>query len=98
MAAHPTPNASRRVPSHTEPDTYVPPPPGAVGTTLCIDCDLCVLADTEACADCVVTFLCGVDPSTPVVVDLNQARAMQLLDEAGLAPPLRHRRRATMGM
>lgn len=66
------------------------PPSEAV---LCIDCDQCVLQDTEACSDCVVTFLCGVDASTPVVVDLEEARAMRLLDEAGLAPPLRHRRR-----
>ena len=58
-----------------------------------IDCDECVLQDTPACADCVVTFLCGAEAGTPVVVDLAEARAMRLLDEAGLAPPLRHRRR-----
>lgn len=58
-----------------------------------IDCDECALQETEACTDCVVTFLCGVEAGTPVVVDLEEARAMRLLDEAGLAPPLRHRRR-----
>ncbi len=58
-----------------------------------IDCDECALQDTPACNDCVVTFLCGVEAGTPVVVDLEEARAMRLLDEAGLAPPLRHRRR-----
>ena len=58
-----------------------------------IDCDECVLQDTTACGDCVVTFLCGVEAASPVVVDLAEARAMRLLDEAGLAPPLRHRRR-----
>jgi hypothetical protein len=58
-----------------------------------IDCDECVLQATSACDDCVVTFLCGEEAGTPVVVDLDQVRAMRLLDEAGLAPPLRHRRR-----
>ncbi|CAN5644406.1 hypothetical protein BH10ACT1_BH10ACT1_41660 [soil metagenome] len=61
--------------------------------TLSIDCDQCALQHTEACADCIVTFLCGVEASTPVVVDLAEARALRVLDEAGLAPPLRHRRR-----
>jgi hypothetical protein len=39
----------------------------------------------------VVTFLCGIEADQPVVVDLAEARAMRLLGEAGLAPPLRHR-------
>ena len=60
-----------------------------------IDCDECILQDTDACADCVVTFLCGAEAGKPVVVDLAEARAMRLLDEVGLAPPLRHRRRWT---
>ena len=56
-----------------------------------IDCDECILQHTEACADCVVTYLCG-EASRPVVVDLAEARALRLLDAGGLAPPLRHRR------
>lgn len=55
-----------------------------------IDCDECALQATDACADCVVTFLCGTDADSPVVVDLAEARAMRLLDRAGMAPPLRH--------
>ncbi len=55
-----------------------------------IDCDECALQATDACEDCVITFLCGTEASTPVVVDLAEARAMRLLDDAGLAPPLRH--------
>jgi hypothetical protein len=51
---------------------------------------VCALQDTEACGDCVVTFLLGAEASTPVVVDLAVARAMRALDEGGLAPPLRH--------
>jgi hypothetical protein len=57
---------------------------------LVIDCDRCTLQATEACHDCIVTFLCGIDAERPVVVDLAEARAMRLLGEAGLAPPLRH--------
>ncbi len=60
---------------------------------LLIDCDQCTLQHTEACTDCVVTFLCGVESEQPVVVHLAEARAMRLLGDAGLAPPLRHRHR-----
>ena len=62
-------------------------------SVLLIDCDDCILQDTDACADCVVSFLCGAEASQPVVVDLEEARAMRVLGDAGLAPPLRHRRR-----
>jgi len=62
-------------------------------SVLLIDCDECILQATDACADCVVTFLCGVEASQPVVVDIEEARAMRTLGDAGLAPPLRHRRR-----
>jgi hypothetical protein len=55
-----------------------------------IDCDECALQHTPACEDCVITFLCGTEAESPVVVDLAEARAMRLLDDAGLAPPLRH--------
>lgn len=58
---------------------------------LVIDCDECVLQESEACSDCVVTYLCGVESESPVVVDLAEVRAMRTLGEAGLVPPLRHR-------
>ncbi|MBX3314963.1 MAG: hypothetical protein KF906_11650 [Actinobacteria bacterium] len=58
---------------------------------LTIDCDECLLQGSDACGDCVVTFLCGVEAGRPVVVDLAEARAMRVLGDAGLAPPLRHR-------
>ena len=58
--------------------------------SLLIDCHQCVLFESTACADCVVTFLCRSDVDTPVVVDLAEVRAMKLLDTAGLVPPLRH--------
>ena len=48
---------------------------------------------TSACADCVVTFLCDREPDDAVILDVVEARALRLLQEAGLAPGLRHRRR-----
>ena len=72
-------------------------------TVLTISCDTCAVRHTDACDDCVVSFLC--DParvdatSTPVtvgrrdavVLDLDDVRAMRLLASAGLVPTLRHR-------
>ena len=60
---------------------------------LTIDCDDCTLQATSACADCVVTFLCGREPDEAVVIDVAEARAVRLLGQAGLVPTLRHRRR-----
>ena len=58
-----------------------------------ISCSDCALEGTDACGDCVVTFLCGREPSDAVVIDVAEARAVRLLGEAGLVPSLRHRRR-----
>jgi hypothetical protein len=58
--------------------------------TLTIDCDECTLQLTDACDDCVVTFLHGADRSTAVVIDMAEARAVRLLGDAGLVPALRH--------
>lgn len=58
-----------------------------------IDCDDCVAQHTEACEDCVVTFLCGREPDDAVVVDVAEVRALRLLGQADLVPPLRHRPR-----
>jgi hypothetical protein len=54
-----------------------------------IDCDCCTLRDTTACDDCVVTFLLGREPDDAVVVDADEARAMRMLERAGLVPALR---------
>jgi hypothetical protein len=54
-----------------------------------IDCDCCTLRDTAACEDCVVTFLLGREPDDAVVVDADEARAMRMLERAGLVPALR---------
>ena len=64
----------------------------ATGPTV-IDCDDCRLAGTDACDDCVVTFLCGRDADEAVVIDVAEVRALRLLNQGGLVPALRHRRR-----
>jgi hypothetical protein len=58
-----------------------------------ISCDDCVMQDTPACEDCVVTFICGRQPGEAVVIDVAEARAVRLLGEAGLVPPLRRQAR-----
>lgn len=62
--------------------------------TLTIDCAVCLMRDTDACKDCVVTFLCERDPDEAVVIDASQERAVRLLQRAGMVPELRHRTRA----
>jgi len=63
-------------------------------TGITISCDDCAMRDTEACDDCVVTFLCGREPGEGIVIDAAEARAVRLLSRAGLAPQLRHVERA----
>ena len=58
-----------------------------------IDCDECELRGSEACADCVVSFICSREAEEAVVVDVTEARALRLLGTAGLVPELRHARR-----
>ena len=56
-----------------------------------IDCNCCVMRDTEACDDCVVSFVVGREPGSALVIDVEEARAVQMLSRAGLVPALRHR-------
>ncbi len=56
---------------------------------LTIDCDCCALQGTDACDDCVVSFLLGREPDDAVVIDADEARAMRMLERAGLVPTLR---------
>lgn len=58
--------------------------------TLTISCADCVMHGTDACADCVVTFLCGRQPDDAVVIDADEERAVRLLGDVGLVPRLRH--------
>jgi hypothetical protein len=61
---------------------------------LTIDCECCEWQGTNACDDCVVTFLLGREPDDAVVIDADEARAMRMLEHAGLAPSLRFNSRA----
>ncbi|MCU1492449.1 MAG: hypothetical protein JWO62_213 [Acidimicrobiaceae bacterium] len=63
--------------------------------TITISCDDCVLEGTGACDDCIVSFLLGREPHDAVVIDAAEARAMRLLEGAGLVPTLRHERRVS---
>lgn len=57
--------------------------------SLVIDCDMCAMAHTEACDDCVVSYLVGHVVGTPVVLDFEERRAYELLNDAGLVPASR---------
>ena len=61
---------------------------------LTIDCDCCALRNTAACDDCVVSFLLEREPDDAVVIDADEARAMRMLERAGLVPTLRFSTRA----
>ncbi len=64
------------------------------GPTITIDCDECTLQHTSACDDCLVSFLLERDPTDAVVIDAAEARAVRLLERAGLVPNLRFDARA----
>lgn len=53
---------------------------------LVVDCDSCTVRG-DACADCVVTFLIGPPPELRWQDD--ETRAVAVLADAGLVPPLR---------
>jgi hypothetical protein len=54
-----------------------------------IDCDSCQFQHTNTCEDCVVSFLLDREPDDAVVIDADEARAMRMLERAGLVPTLR---------
>ncbi len=62
--------------------------------TITVECDDCVMQGTSACEDCVVTFLLGREPDDAVVIDADEARAMRMLEQAGLLPTLKFKGRA----
>jgi hypothetical protein len=64
-----------------------------VADPLVIDCTECVMQHTDACEDCVVTFLCEREPDDAVIIDVAEVRALRAMGEVGLVPQLRHRRR-----
>jgi hypothetical protein len=72
--------------TYIDTDTYTDT---AIEGGLTIDCDCCSLRDTGACDDCVVSFLLEREPDDAVVIDADEARAMRMLERAGLVPTLR---------
>ena len=73
---------------------WAEPKEGTVTEGFVISCADCVMRETDACAECVVSFICGRDSDDAVVIDATEARAVRLLARAGLTPPLRHARRS----
>ncbi|CAB4917581.1 MAG: hypothetical protein CK520_02715 [Actinobacteria bacterium] len=59
-----------------------------------ISCDDCVGQGTDACTDCVVTFICNREPGDALIIDADEERAVRALARAGLVPELRHQTRA----
>ena len=57
-----------------------------------IDCDDCVMAGTDACDDCIVTFIVNRPPSEAVRIDGDHADAVRLLSRAGLVAESRYLR------
>jgi hypothetical protein len=62
--------------------------------TLTIDCEDCALQHTNACDDCIVSFLLDHDADDAVVIDAQEARAIRMLERAGMVPSLRFAERA----
>lgn len=63
--------------------------------TLSVSCSDCAFDGTSTCDDCVVSFVLNREPEDAVVFDASVARAVRLLNRAGLVPELRHRRRVS---
>ena len=61
-------------------------PVSIVSMTTRIDCDTCVVRGL-ACHDCVVTVLLG--PPPELTIDDDERRALDVLADSGLVPPLR---------
>ena len=55
-----------------------------------IDCADCVMQATDACDDCIVSFVASRDPGDAVVIDVAAERAVRMLARAGLVPESRH--------
>lgn len=55
-----------------------------------IDCDECVMRATDACDDCVVSFILRREPGEALVIDADEQRALRLLQGGGLVPEIRH--------
>jgi hypothetical protein len=70
-------------------------PAGPPAEAFTIDCADCRHQDTSVCDDCVVSFIVGRQPEDAVVIDADEARAVRLLEHAGLVPGVRHSRQVS---
>ena len=59
------------------------------GSAITVSCDDCDLQHTDACADCLVSFVLGRDPGDALVIDADEAREVRRLVGTGLVPGLR---------
>ena len=59
-------------------------------SSVTIDCDTCSMQHTDACHDCVVSFICSREPNEAVVIEFADLRAMRALGDAGRVPKLQH--------
>ncbi len=69
--------------------------PGRGDGAFTIDCAACAHQGTPVCDDCVVSFIVGRAPEDALVVDADEARAVRLLERAGLLPGVRHEAQAS---
>jgi hypothetical protein len=65
-------------------------------TGILISCDDCRMQGTEACDDCVVTYLLD-RPEGAVVFDAAEERALREMNRAGLLPPVQWQKRSDAG-
>lgn len=66
---------------------------GEVAVT--ISCDDCELRASRSCAGCLVSFVLDREPGDAVILDAEEARAVRVLQRAGLVAPSRFRSRAS---
>ena len=65
-------------------------------TGMLISCDDCKMQGTDACNDCVVTYILD-KPEGAVIFDAEQERAIREMARAGLLPDVRWEGRSETG-
>lgn len=66
-----------------------------MSSTLTIDCYECQLQHSDACQDCLVSFVIDRDPKDALIIDVEEERAVRMLEKAGLLPRLRFAERVS---
>ena len=75
----------------TSPVSSGHPDHGLDRPVLVISCDTCIMQNSDACGDCMMSVLCDPPVDGAVVLSLEELREIRLLARAGLVPTLRHR-------